>query len=54
MAMAFAILIIATSAFSISTRGRFYAKSWAAMVLALVLSLAGDVFLMLNGLFPAW
>jgi alkylglycerol monooxygenase len=51
LAMALAILIIAISAFSISTRDRFDAKSWAAMVLALALSLAGDVFLMLNGLF---
>ncbi|ART50734.1 hypothetical protein CBP34_02335 [Acidovorax carolinensis] len=51
LALVIAIVIVAISAFSISTGGRFDAKSWAAMLLALVLSLAGDVFLMLNGLF---
>lgn len=51
LTMVIAIILVAACALSISARGRFYAKPWVTMVLALVLSLAGDVFLMLHGLF---
>ena len=51
LTMVIAIILVAACALSISARGRFYAKPWVTMVLALGLSLAGDVFLMLDGLF---
>ena len=51
LTMVIAIILVATGALSINARGRFDAKPWITMVLALGLSLAGDVFLMLDGLF---
>ncbi|SEA11220.1 MULTISPECIES: lysoplasmalogenase family protein [Acidovorax] len=51
LAMVIAIILIAFNALSIGDKSQFDAKPWATMVLALVLSLAGDVFLMRNGFF---
>ena len=53
MALAFAIamVLVAAGAGQASARGRFGSKSWKLLLAALVLSMAGDVLLMLQGFF---
>ncbi|UCU99776.1 lysoplasmalogenase family protein [Acidovorax radicis] len=51
LTMVIALILVAISAYSISARGRFESKSLYLMGAALAGSLAGDVFLMLDGFF---
>jgi len=50
-ALTIAIIFVAINAYQISARGIFLYKSWGLLLAALLASLAGDVFLMLEGLF---
>ncbi|WP_245901243.1 lysoplasmalogenase [Simplicispira suum] len=50
-AMAIAIIFVASNAYQSSARGQFSYKSWGFLLAALLASLAGDVFLMLQDLF---
>ncbi len=50
-ALIFALLFIAASAYSASPRSTFCSKSWRLLALAVLASLAGDIFLMLPDLF---
>ena len=50
-AMTFALLFIASSAYSASVRGHFDFKPWWLLGVGVLASLAGDVFLMLSDLF---
>lgn len=49
--MVIAIILIAISAYPTGARGQFYSKSWWLLGAALVGSLAGDAFLMVEGFF---
>ena len=49
-ALTIAIIFVAINAYQISARGIFLYKSWGLLLAALLASLAGDVFLMLEGL----
>jgi uncharacterized membrane protein YhhN len=51
LTMVIAIVLVATSAYPISVRGQFDSKSWWLLGAALVGSLAGDAFLMVEGFF---
>lgn len=51
LTMVIAIVLVATSAYPISARGQFDSKSWWLLGAALVGSLAGDAFLMVEGFF---
>lgn len=51
LTMVFAIVLVAYSAYPQSAKGTFYSKSWWLLGAALVGSLAGDAFLMVEGFF---
>lgn len=51
LTMVIAIIFVAYSARQISAKGQFRSKSWELLVAALVGSLAGDAFLMVEGFF---
>ncbi|MFT4240827.1 MAG: lysoplasmalogenase family protein [Acidovorax sp.] len=51
LTMVIALVLVATSTYPISARGRFCLKSLALLAAALAGSLVGDVFLMFNGFF---
>ena len=51
LTMVIAIIFVAYSAHQISAGGQFSSKSWGLLVAALVGSLAGDAFLMVEGFF---
>ena len=51
LALLFAIVYVAYSAYQSSARGRFDLKPWVLLLAALAFSLAGDVFLMFTGFF---
>jgi alkylglycerol monooxygenase len=53
LTMVFALVLVATSAYSESARGRFGSKKFMYLAAALAGSLAGDVFLMFQGFFIA-
>lgn len=50
-AITITIIFVASNAYQSSARGQFHYKSWGLLLAALLASLAGDVFLMLEGLF---
>ncbi len=51
LTMVIAIFMVAISAYPISARGQFGSKTWLLLAAALAGSLAGDVFLMVQGFF---
>ena len=51
MALSFAIILVAISAYQASARGTFHSKPWYLLLAALALSLAGDVLLIFQGFF---